>query len=659
MAWSAEQRRNANIIASVGRRLGASQRDIQIALMAAIVESGLRNLHYGDRDSVGLFQQRNAWGTFQQRTDPASAARMFFTGGHAGQRGLFDIRDRHRMSPGQAAQAVQVSAFPDRYDQHRAEAARLLGMADFDAPVGGGGSRNLAFTRTTLGDVPGLDEWTRSLEARQVKPDFNTVNDLGELTSEGGPLGPVTFDASGPLASAQSDEADDALGGVDFDSAEPFKFGGPEDPMSDLHMPGADEFADLFPGGGAGGGAGGGFDLGDLGGDMGGGVGVPVGTGWRAKVVQAARKMLGTPYVWGGTSYSGVDCSGLIKLIYGKYGIDMPRISADQARSGQRVPISQLEPGDLVAWDNSSRNNGADHIAIYAGDGKIIEAARPGTNVQVSSIYGNAWGVKLGMPGGGDVSFSTPFEQAGSGVKQVGPGTGRWGTHYRVSSAGSEIQDKFGISNIGGFSDRNIGGTNKKSDHAFGLALDFMGAKQDVADYLVQNAQRMGVDYVIYNRRIWSAERADEGWRPYSGASPHTDHVHASFLAEGADWMPPSESNPSMRGARPSRSTGRLMPPTLSMGAQPLMPPPRSRRAETGYRPATGRATPDYTPSRRTRTSSNSPRRRTGTSSSSHYVAPTSFKRPTRSSSPPPPRRPKKRQGGASGGGSSSGKRPV
>jgi hypothetical protein len=66
-----EQLKNASLIASVGRKMGASKRDIQIAIMTAMTESNLRNLDFGDRDSVGLFQQRAGWGSTSQRMDPA------------------------------------------------------------------------------------------------------------------------------------------------------------------------------------------------------------------------------------------------------------------------------------------------------------------------------------------------------------------------------------------------------------------------------------------------------------------------------------------------------------------------------------------------------------------------------------------------------------
>jgi hypothetical protein len=359
MAWSSEQRQNAAIIYKVGKELGASLRDIQIAIMAAIVESGLRNVNYGDRDSLGLFQQRDAWGTRAQRLDPYQSARMFFVGGHAGQRGLFDFANRDNMGLGEAAQAVQVSAFPDRYDQHQAEAGSLLGqVGNVEVPEAG-----------TLGAVPDLNallEGSTQLTPLEIPdaPSVTEVNGLGEVTADEAGIGALSF--QGPEGE-QSSPLDTP------------KFGQPTvDPMAHLKMPTLEDFK--VPG------AEGAIDFGE-----------GAATGWRAAIVSAARKMLGTPYVWGGTSYSGVDCSGLIKLLYGKQGFDLPRLSADQARLGSRVALSKLQPGDLVGWDNSSRNNGADHIAIYIGNGKIIEAPRPGGVVQISSLYdtGNAWGVHL------------------------------------------------------------------------------------------------------------------------------------------------------------------------------------------------------------------------------------------------------------------------
>jgi len=88
-------------------------------------------------------------------------------------------------------------------------------------------------------------------------------------------------------------------------------------------------------------------------------------------VVAEAKEFLGLPYVWGGNSKEkGVDCSGLVQQVYKKFGIELPRLSADQARQGTAVAnLSQAKPGDLLAWDNSSRNSGADHIAIYIGNG--------------------------------------------------------------------------------------------------------------------------------------------------------------------------------------------------------------------------------------------------------------------------------------------------
>lgn len=127
---SAEQLANAAVIIRVGRSVGAGARGITIALMAALQESSLKNLNYGDRDSLGLFQQRGSWGSPQQRQDPDYASRAFF-GGPAGPNrssppGLLDIDGWQTMALGGAAQAVQVSAFPRAYDKWRPVAREIL-----------------------------------------------------------------------------------------------------------------------------------------------------------------------------------------------------------------------------------------------------------------------------------------------------------------------------------------------------------------------------------------------------------------------------------------------------------------------------------------------------------------------------------------------------
>ncbi|SDS90027.1 LysM peptidoglycan-binding domain-containing protein [Microterricola viridarii] len=118
---SGEMRENARIIVDVARSIGASDEAIVIALATAAQESTLRNIHYGDRDSLGLFQQRpsSGWGTPAQLTDPVYATLAFF--GQAPNdndivpRGLFDIHGWQSMSVTEAAQAVQISAHPDLY----------------------------------------------------------------------------------------------------------------------------------------------------------------------------------------------------------------------------------------------------------------------------------------------------------------------------------------------------------------------------------------------------------------------------------------------------------------------------------------------------------------------------------------------------------------
>jgi LysM repeat protein len=120
---SAEMRQNAEVIHRVGKQLGVSDYGIVIALATAMQESSLKNIDYGDRDSVGLFQQRTSqgWGTIAEIMDPVYSARAFFggpSGPNAGKiRGLLDIKNWSTMTLAKAAQAVQISAFPDAFQK--------------------------------------------------------------------------------------------------------------------------------------------------------------------------------------------------------------------------------------------------------------------------------------------------------------------------------------------------------------------------------------------------------------------------------------------------------------------------------------------------------------------------------------------------------------
>ena len=121
-----EQWQVSRTIIDVAKSLTVGERGWVIALAAGLQESGLRPLTYGDRDSLGVFQQRASWGSAHDRINPVTAARMFFTGGHAGQRGLLDIPGWQAMSVTEAAQAVQVSAYPDAYAKWEGAAVHIV-----------------------------------------------------------------------------------------------------------------------------------------------------------------------------------------------------------------------------------------------------------------------------------------------------------------------------------------------------------------------------------------------------------------------------------------------------------------------------------------------------------------------------------------------------
>jgi LysM repeat protein len=128
----AEMETNARVIVAVGQRLGVSDYGIVIALAAAMQESSLRNINYGHLDSVGLFQQRPSagWGTVAQLTNAEHAAKLFYGGPSNPNKGvtsgLLDVAGWSSLTVTQAAQRVQVSAFPDAYAKWETSARSWL-----------------------------------------------------------------------------------------------------------------------------------------------------------------------------------------------------------------------------------------------------------------------------------------------------------------------------------------------------------------------------------------------------------------------------------------------------------------------------------------------------------------------------------------------------
>lgn len=406
-----EQLANAAAIAQVGRELGATDRDIQTALMASLVETQLRNLDYGDRDSVGLFQQRDAWGSFEDRMDPAKSARMFFLGGGAGQEGLLDIPNRESRPMGDLAQDVQVSAFPERYAEREAEAERIMASLR-----GGGGT-------TTSGSYEGKDPYDLT-EVDGKTVNYLTAAALDAAKAEfGGELSLMqgSYNAGGVAASGGTHDG----GGVIDLSVPSGDWAGA---MTALRKIGFAAWVRNVPGyGQAGSGAhihaaligdktlspqaqtqiqsylnnddglagsrpddgprefvNNRFTWGDAQAALDAQVEDDLGdveTG--GKIVASAQTFLGVPHKWGGKGYDGVDGTGFVRSVYEQIGVSVPEDPSELAYMADPIDIEKARPGDLVSWGNGQ-------FGILAEGGYVLEANAPGSVVQLSAIPENS-----------------------------------------------------------------------------------------------------------------------------------------------------------------------------------------------------------------------------------------------------------------------------
>ena len=104
------------------------------------------------------------------------------------------------------------------------------------------------------------------------------------------------------------------------------------------------------------------------------------------EVCEYALQFVGNPYVWGGTSLTrGADCSGFTLSVYRNYGVSLPHSSKAQANCGERIDLSELQPGDLVFYGGKNIH----HVAMYIGNGQVVHAQSANTGIVVSSMYYN------------------------------------------------------------------------------------------------------------------------------------------------------------------------------------------------------------------------------------------------------------------------------
>ncbi|QPZ37352.1 C40 family peptidase [Paramicrobacterium chengjingii] len=100
-------------------------------------------------------------------------------------------------------------------------------------------------------------------------------------------------------------------------------------------------------------------------------------------VFNTAKQYIGTPYVYGGATPAGFDCSGFVMYVFGQYGISLPHGVSGQAAAGTRISVSQAQPGDLVIMSG--------HDGFYAGNGMILDAPKPGGHVSIRPIWTSSY----------------------------------------------------------------------------------------------------------------------------------------------------------------------------------------------------------------------------------------------------------------------------
>jgi cell wall-associated NlpC family hydrolase len=219
-------------------------------------------------------------------------------------------------------------------------------------------------------------------------------------------------------------------------------------------------------------------------------------------ILSAGSAYLGVPYRWGGTDpATGLDCSGFVQRVFGDLGIDLPRVSRDQAKVGTEVPsLAQAQPGDLIAFGRPT----VTHIAIYAGDGKIMHAPHTGAVVSVTPIRRN------------DIAS----------IRRVTGGAGTGGAAALGAAFGSPL-GSVGSARTGRLSPG---------------ATASLGANVPYGDLFVAAGQKYGLDPAL----LASVAKVESGFNPTAGSPAGArglmQFMPATAAGMGIDPMDPAQA---------------------------------------------------------------------------------------------------------------------
>lgn len=353
----------ARTIVDVGMSLGANETQLLAALSTALVESGMQNVSHGDRDSLGVFQQRPsmAWGTPQQVQDPTYAARAFFTGAGTN-RGALAYSDWSG-TPGQLAQRVQRSAFPERYDQRLGEARQIL-----DQLRSGAGQQ--------VGAAQEQGRWQR--QSRDPFDAQRTVNGVLQALSEqvrSGGLGSRIPGLDEDLNATRAPGGVDRAGTPEWWAPNPQEGGavGGEEAMQAL----ADQL---------------GRGIEDVRAmmdqlDQGSYLQFPGEQGQTADQMERAIKQSGSsPLAWGGHSNGRIPLAELTEVAPGQ------RLRSDAAAAYEAMRRAAAAEGVTIAAPTDTYRDYEGQVSVRRRKGHQVATATPGTSV-------HGWALAIDQPG--------------------------------------------------------------------------------------------------------------------------------------------------------------------------------------------------------------------------------------------------------------------